>query len=340
MFILRSASIKDLDSLYELSSLMVFINLPRNRAKLESKLKQSERSFANAASADLSRDHYIFVLEDKETNKVIGVSMIHAKHGTEDEPHYYLQTDNEQRFCESIQTGFMHGTLKLGIETNGYTEIGGLVVHPDYRGNPEKLGKQISFARFLYIAQNLDRFTEDLHSELMPPFDEKGKSALWEAVGRPFMNMDYYEADLLSRSHKDFILSLFPTENIYQTLLPITARRAIGQVNDQTKPVKKMLESIGFKYTNQVDPFDGGPHFRCKTKEVKPVDKLFKGKLTFGEIPEATPEYLIALNHPEHQFFAFKTKALMDGDKLIISEYIELDHITQGIEAQAIPLNF
>lgn len=76
----------------------------------------------------------------------------------------------------------------------------------------------------------------------MPPFDNKGNSPLWEAIGRRFMNMDYHEADILSRSNKEFILSLYPAENIYQTLLPFDARDAIGKVGKDTEPVRKMLE--------------------------------------------------------------------------------------------------
>jgi arginine N-succinyltransferase len=37
-----------------------------------------------------------------------------------------------------------------------------------------------------------------------------------------------------------------------------------------------MLESIGFKYTNEVDPFDGGPHYRCDLKNIKPIKEMFE----------------------------------------------------------------
>ncbi|MBY0412653.1 MAG: arginine N-succinyltransferase, partial [Bdellovibrionales bacterium] len=91
-----------------------------------------------------------------------------------------------------------------------------------------------------------------------------------------FLNLEYHEADVLSRSNKEFILSLFPADTIYMTLLPIEARNAIGKVGDSTAPVKRMLESIGFKYNNEVDPFDGGPHYRAKLKDITPVRDLFE----------------------------------------------------------------
>jgi arginine N-succinyltransferase len=249
---------------------------------IREKIESSMRSF-KSPSTDLSRNYYIFVLENFETNEILGVSMIHAQHGTDVEPHFYLTVGQEAKFSQTINTGFVHGTLKLGLDYNGPTEIGGLILDPEYRGHKDKLGKQLSFVRFLFMAIHPERFKPMIHSELMPPFDKHGNSPLWEAVGRRFMNMNYQEADVLSRNNKEFILSLFPSENIYQTLLPMEAREAIGKVGKETEPVRKMLESIGFKYTYEVDPFDGGPHYRCPLKDIKPIKEKLSGELVAGK---------------------------------------------------------
>jgi len=275
MYILRAASLEDLDDLYELSQLMLFINLPPDKNIIESKIESSIQAFTKP-SKRLWENHYLFVLEDKITGKIIGTSMIHAQHGTEDEPHYYFSVSQENKFSKTLNTGFIHGTLKLGLDTDGPTEIGGLILHPDYRKNDLRLGKQLSFVRFLYMGMHRNRFKDVIHSELMPPFDNEGHSPLWEAIGRRFLNMEYVDADILSRSNKEFILSLFPADTIYLTLLPIEARNAVGKVGEETAPVKRMLESIGFKYTNEVDPFDGGPHYRANLKDIKPVKDMFE----------------------------------------------------------------
>jgi arginine N-succinyltransferase len=242
--------------------------------------------------------------------------MIHAQHGTENEPHFYLSVGQEAKFSQTINTGFVHGTLKLGLDTNGPTEIGGLILNPDFRGHKDKLGKQLSFGRFLFMGMHPERFKPLVHSELMPPFDKQGNSPLWEAIGRRFMNMHYHEADILSRNNKEFILSLFPAENIYQTLLPMEAREAIGKVGKETEPVRKMLESIGFKYTYEVDPFDGGPHYRCPLKDIKPIKEKISGLLITNKSFEASQarEVIISLEHPEHDFFAFRTMLQVHGD--------------------------
>jgi len=275
MYTLRSASLDDLDDLYELSQLMLFINLPPDRDIIKSKIESSIRSFTKP-SKNLWENYYLFVLDDVRAKKIIGASMIHAQHGTEDEPHYYFSVSQENKFSKTLNTGFIHGTLKLGLDTNGPSEIGGLILHPEFRKSDKKLGKQLSFVRFLYMGMNKNRFKENIHSELMPPFDSEGHAPLWEAIGRRFLNMEYHDADILSRSNKEFILNLFPADTIYLTLLPIEARNAVGKVGESTIPVKKMLEGIGFKYTNEVDPFDGGPHYRANMKDIKPIKEMFE----------------------------------------------------------------
>ena len=308
MYILRSVAQKDLKDLYNLSNLVVFINLPPDQEIIETKIESSLKSFKNP-SKNFWENYYIFVLEDDEKGEVLGVSMIHAQHGTEEEPHFFLNVSQESKFSNTINTGFIHGTLKLGLDTDGPTEIGGLIVNPEFRGNPEKLGKQLSFVRFLYMALNPERFKPMIHSELMPPFDNKGNSPLWEAIGRRFMNMDYHEADILSRSNKEFILSLYPAENIYQTLLPFDARDAIGKVGKDTEPVRKMLESIGFKYVYEVDPFDGGPHYRCELQNIKPIKNKIQATLNpEGQYDEKKSiDVLIKIPNDQYDFFATKT---------------------------------
>jgi arginine N-succinyltransferase len=339
MYILRSVSTEDLPALHRLSETVSFINLPSDPAIISTKIASSVQSFKKP-SRRLRDNYYIFALENARTGEVMGVSMIHAQHGTEEEPHFYLKVGQEHKFSQTINTGFIHGTLKLGLDTDGPTEIGGLVLHPDHRGNKEKLGKQLSFVRFLYMAMHPERFRPVIHSELMPPLDQEGNSPLWEAVGRRFMNMGYHEADVLSRNNKEFILSLFPSENIYQTLLPMHAREAIGKVGKDTEPVRRMLESIGFRYTLEVDPFDGGPHYRCPLKDVIPVRERVSGRLTTeGFDPSKAEDMLVCLPQADHDFFAAKLRVSFPAEGVIaLAEADTLDlTVPWGVMTTAIP---
>lgn len=164
---------------------------------------------------------------------------------------------------------------------------------------------------------NRDRFKETIHSELMPPFDADGKSPLWEAIGRRFLNMEYHDADVLSRKNKEFILSLFPSGTIYETLLPIEARDAVGKVGADTEPVKRMLESIGFKYTHEVDPFDGGPHYRCQLDDIKPVKTIQQAQIKKGKT--SSPKfYLVVTDNEEFEIVCLKGN--LNNDILTVDE--------------------
>lgn len=305
MFAIRSITEADLEQVFELSQLMNFINLPSDKKILKEMIDISQVSFIKP-NKKFEDNLYIFVLEDIEAKKVIGISLIHGKHGTEEEPHFYLKVGQEHKYSRSLNTGFIHGTLNFGFSTDGYTEIGGLVLDPAYRGHKYKLGKALSFARFLYIGLNRKHFTDMIHVELMPPFDSKGKSPLWEAIGRKFLNMEYIDADILSRKNKEFITNLFPKDTIYESLLPINARDAIGKVGLETLPVKRMLESIGFYYTEEVDPFDGGPHYRAATDDISLIKNISKYDIK-GPKKDCDELFLMKVEKEGYPFYAIPT---------------------------------
>jgi len=274
-FLIRSAREKDLDQLYELSELVYFINLPSDTEILKHKIKTSMDSFGGELEDKFARE-YIFVLEDLERNKVIGTSMVIARHGSPDSPHMYFQLREIQKYSETIHAGFIHNVLRLQFDYDGPTEIGGLVIHPDYRSHAAKLGRQLSYARFLFIKMRRRWFKNNILSELMPPLSDSGESILWEAIGRKFTNLSYEEADLLSRKNKEFVTSLFPRGDIYAVLLSGEARDSIGKVGPGAEPVRHMLERIGFKWKEHIDPFDGGPHFWAETDKCTIVQSTKK----------------------------------------------------------------
>ncbi len=273
MILLREAQEADIDALERFAQIPGFINLPNDRELLKERIDRSTRSFGDTLK-DRSEAKYVFVAEDPVSKRVYGTSMVAAQHGTPDSPHFYFEIGSEEKFSETINTGFIHGTLKLKYDTNGPSEIGGLVIDPAHRNTEDRIGRQISFVRFLFIGVNRQRFKRKLLAELLPPLNKKGQSPLWEAVGRRFTNMDYWEADQLCQKNKEFIFSLFPSGKIYTTFLPAEARNAIGKVGKETEPVLHMLRKIGFQFKNQVDPFDGGPHLWGNVDELGPVRKL------------------------------------------------------------------
>ncbi len=266
-FLIRSVREEDLDGLFALSKMVYFINLPADRKVLKAKIKKSRESFSGAIEDKFARE-YILVMENLEDNSVVGTSMVIARHGSPIEPHMYFELIEKKKYSETIHSGIIHRVLRLKFDFDGPTEIGGLVIHPNFRSHPGKLGRQLSFSRFVFMKMKRRWFKNYILSELMPPLTDTGESILWEALGRKFTNLSYPEADVLSRKNKEFVTSLFPKGDIYTCLLSGEVRDAIGQVGPGAHPVKHMLERIGFKWRQHIDPFDGGPHYWAETDKV------------------------------------------------------------------------
>lgn len=323
MILLREIQERDLDSLERFSQIPGFINLPNDKDMLREKIDRSVDSFNNRTE-DFADGKYLFVAEDTKTHQVLGTSMIAAQHGTADSPHFFFQISSEEKFSETINTGFIHGTLELKYDTDGPSEIGGLVLDPDRRNSEERIGRQISFVRFLFLGLNRRRFKNQIIAELLPPLNKRGQSPLWEAIGRRFTNMDYWEADQLCQRNKEFIFSLFPSGKIYTTFFSAEARNALGKVGKDTEPVLHMLKKIGFQYDNQVDPFDGGPHLWADVENIEPIKKIrslkFTHQATSAEGALRVSGVMTKKNQAPGQFRAIAINAIVDQDNLCVPE--------------------
>lgn len=287
MFVIRPAAKSDVEELYKLASKVYFINLPADKKIIKRKIALSEKSFAGQLRSR-SQGEFIFVLENRKNHRIVGCSAILAQHGTPQEPHIYFKVLKKKKESRYLNKHVWHQVLRLAFDTKGPTEIGSLVLAPKYRGHPERLGLALSFCRFMYIAAKPRYFRSKILAELMPPLDEHGDSILWEALGRHFTHMSYKEADVLSRKNKEFIQSLFPEGDIYVSMLSKEVQDAIGQVGKATQPVKRMLERIGFHYGDEIDPFDGGPHYWADRKSIKPVKNTKKVKLVSAALKNKT----------------------------------------------------
>jgi arginine N-succinyltransferase len=240
------------------------VNLPHDRDVIAGILDRSEKSFAGELpQQDLE---FLFVLEDLGKKRIIGTSIIYAQHGTKRAPHIFFRVENDERYSVTLDRYFVHRTLRIGYNYNGPTEIGGLILLPEYRAH--NLGKALSYVRFLFMRMHRPWFRNQVLSELLPPLEENGTSKLWEALGRRFTGLTYQEADRLSKDNKEFIHALFPDDPIHLELLPDDVQSIIGQVGEETRGVEKILRRIGFDYAEQIDPFDGGPHFIADTDQI------------------------------------------------------------------------
>jgi arginine N-succinyltransferase len=280
-FEIRAALPADRDELLTLAGHLNTVNLPADAQAITAILEKSEQSFTGSLPRE--RRAQVFILRDRETGRAIGSSTLVAQLGRPDAPYIYFEVSTEEKYSRDQNLHFEHYVLRLGFSYAGPTELAGLVVDPEYRNSPGRLGLAISYVRFLFVAANRSDFQDELLAELLPPLEPDGTSHLWNSLGRRFTGMTYRHADRLSHENKDFIRDLFPSGPVYASLLSEPAQAVIGKVGHQTRGVEKMLRRVGFRYAERVDPFDGGPHFTAAVDEVTVIQRYRQMTLVHEE---------------------------------------------------------
>ncbi|MCB9848909.1 MAG: arginine N-succinyltransferase [Phycisphaeraceae bacterium] len=286
MFLIRQTHPDDRAILLKLAKMVHFINLPPDKEVVADKVRWSTRSFRSVRKGEAPEDvtqvreihnlggaagrspQFMFSAVDTTTGNVIGTSALIAKMGSAGTPNVVFQLRKKHFFSEDLQQGTTHVTAQLVLDESGPTEIGGLILGPSYRGHPSKIGKQLSLIRFHYIGLHRERFQDRILAEMMAPITPDGRNVFWEEFTQKFINLSYDEADRFCQKSREFMTSLLPREEIYLTMLPAAARSGIAQVGRDTAPARAMLEKLGFRYHDRIDPFDGGPHLHASTDEI------------------------------------------------------------------------
>src|SRR5205823_12277465 len=85
VYLIRDVQRSDLPGLKKLASELDTVNLPNDEKELGSIAEKSARSFDGRIREPFERE-YLFVMEEQRSGRVIGSSLIIAKHGTRDAP--------------------------------------------------------------------------------------------------------------------------------------------------------------------------------------------------------------------------------------------------------------
>lgn len=267
---------------------------------------------------------FLFVLEDTENNAgAIGTSQIISRMGGPGKPNLSLQLSRRQMFSQSLQVGAEHTVAQMHRDESGPTEIGGLILQHSYRGHRQRLGRLLSIVRFHFMGLHRQMFAPRVLAELMGMISADGRNPFWEYCTRCFINMSYDEADRFCQFSKEFILALFPPEPIYLTLIAPQARNVVGKVGAETEPAKRMLEKLGFKHHNRVDPFDGGPHFEANTDEIPVVRDTKRTRLAEPSKDEAglAQHGIVSVLDEDGEFRAVQTSYSVDrAGRLVLSK--------------------
>lgn len=315
MVFIRPVSMADVEPLAELAGLagVGLTTLPKDRDLLTRRIQKSIRSFERIPDRP-GGESYLFVMEDGETNQVIGASGIVSKVGGF-EPFYAFQILTEVHASDVPNVRTQVPYLSLVRQHDGPCEIGSLFLHPAHRGRDR--GRLLQLVRFLFLAEHPAAFEETVVSELRGVIDSNGHSPFWDAVGRHFFDIDFPQADHLSVVNKRFIADLMPVHPIYIPLLPGSAQKVIGQAHEASIPAQRNLEAEGFAFNGMVDIFDAGPCIACDRDSIRAVRESRCAVVReVTDEPISAPTFIVGTRNGEFRAAAGPVEPIKSGVRI------------------------
>ncbi|MDF1678554.1 MAG: arginine N-succinyltransferase [Legionellaceae bacterium] len=314
--LLRNAKDEDLEAIHALAKESGFglTTLPKNRTILAQRLEHATASWQHIRHTP-NNEYYLFVLEDPATNKVIGTSAIEAQTGGES-PFYSYKLSKRIKTLKGRSSDNQHEDelLHLVNDHQGHTELCTLYLKPAYR--KEHWGAFLSRARFLFMAQYPERFSNIIIAEMRGVTTPDGNSPFWDALGYHFFHLSFVEADRLTlSSDKQFIADFMPEYPIYVKLLPKEAQAVIGVPHPSTVPAMKLLKEEGFYYNHYVDIFDAGPVLEAPLPQIKTWRTSQTFILNVTKEPITAPLYMVSNTHAN--FRATKAPITLNLEKNI-----------------------
>jgi arginine N-succinyltransferase len=359
-FVIRRAMASDLPTLFKLSKMVHFINLPPDQEIIANKIANSRKSFLRAArdaksvhkptrtdsSHGLSEktamaDIFMFVIEELNSEGCIGTSQLVSQMGGPGHPNVCFKLETREKYANDLKFGTKHTVARVHLDETGPTELGGLILQPSFRGHHLKLGRFTSLIRFHFMGLHRKMFRPTVLAELMAPITSNGESLVWDTLGRRFIPLSYDEADRFCQYSREFMTELLPEGDIHLSLLPPAARAQFGEVGPETVPARRMLERLGFEYHGFVDPFDGGPYITAKTDEIQLVQDTFMAPLGPSIKHEQTNQVgIVSVLNNDGDFRALQTAFQVDrnGRLRVSSEAMVALHAEPGANAGCTPM--
>ena len=234
-------------------------NLPPEPDALRPRIDFAASSFEKNAT-EPGGEVYMMVLE--VDGKVMGTSAVFSSVGLE---HGFVnyRINKTVHASKQIKKRIERRLLVPTHDFTGCGEVGSLFLSPDARG--QSFGKFLAKTRYLFIAQHRELIADPVCAELRGWRGPNGEQPFWEALGKPFFDMEFEAADVAnSAMGNQFISDLMPRHPIYVALLPKEARDILGKPHDNAAPAFNMLLKEGFSYRGYIDVFDGGTARGCK----------------------------------------------------------------------------
>jgi arginine N-succinyltransferase len=274
--IVRPARPDDVDGLFRLARAAGpgMTNLQPDRDLLAERLAASQAALGSP-EARAGGSAIFFVVERLGPERgaggaaIVGTACIFPRIGVE-WPFYSYRLTRQAQTHKALGKTVAHDVLILANDFDGQAEVGGLFVDAAVRG--AAAGRLAARARYLFLAQHRDWFGRQVISDMRGYQDAKGESPVWEALGREFYDMGFVDADRMNAVvGNQFIADLSPKHPIYASLLPKTAREALGRPHDDGRRAMALLIEEGFRNEGYVDIFDGGPTLFANIDDLKAV---------------------------------------------------------------------
>jgi len=184
-------------------------------------------------------------------------------------------------------------TIYLNSDLTGSSELCSLYVAP--HGRASGMGRLLSSARLLFIAEHRERFAERTIAEMRGLVSADGTSPFWQGLGRHFFSMEFADADgIYARGNRTFLAELMPAQPIYLPLLPAETQAAVGQVHERTAPARAMLEAQGMRHEGYIDIFDGGPTIAAPTDDLYTVANSRRLRVRVADEVEGGEPWLVS----------------------------------------------
>lgn len=251
--LIRPATLSDIEDFYDLARLAGagFTSLPANEAVLAKRLATSERAFEGELGT------LMLALEDRRQRRVVGCAAVKPGGTARADFLNFRIADGGQMLEPTDRYADM-------------TEVGSLLLHPDYRSNG--IGPFLARSRYLLIATDIQRFGGQIFSELRGVVDEDDHSPFYDAVCAPHFGYSFAEADdLCAHGRQAEINALLPERPIALDTLSQNALTAMGQPHRAGRRALDYLEDEGFYFDGVVDLLDGGPAVVASTHAVRTI---------------------------------------------------------------------
>jgi arginine N-succinyltransferase len=328
--VLRPVVRDDHVQLMELAMLAGFgmTSLPQSEEVMGLKIENAVNSFAGSPPRP-DEHSFLFVLEDAGEGRIVGSTGIVAHVGLSN-PFYSYKLSTLVQASSDLGLYSRQKVLHMVNDFTGATEIGSLFLHERYRRHG--LGRFVSRARFLMMAEFPELFSETVISEIRGMQDENGNSPFYNNLARHFFQIPFQRADYINATRgNQFISDLMPRYPIYVTLLPEAAQEVIGKALPSSEPAARILIEEGFYHEDYVDVFDAGPTLQAERTRIATVCGSKRAEVTAVEPVPSGKRFMVGTTNLTHLRFTIDgLQENADGTVVVTPETADLLRLDRG----------